>query len=235
MTHPSTPGNRAGWLSAPRDSSVGARHPGSRHGTAPTVPAPIDTATAHPGCSSLPGTAARGRTRSASDGHGVYALNFLADIEGEHQLDLSRAPLDHVPRNWRREVIGPDRRIDRRAYTVCVLERLQDSLPPSRRVRPAERALGRSARQTAPGIGLGIRQAHVCRILGREEKAAAEIAALTRRLDETYRRTAANLPTNTAVRLETQDGRETANTLGPDAGSPTTTSPPTSSQGSTGS
>jgi len=57
---------------------------------------------------------------------------------------------------------------------------------------------------------------HICRILGREEKAAAEIAALTRRLDETYRRTAANLPTNTAVRLETQDGRETITLTGLD-------------------
>jgi len=33
----------------------------------------------------------------------VNALNFLADIEGEHQPDMSRAPLDHIPRGWRRE------------------------------------------------------------------------------------------------------------------------------------
>jgi hypothetical protein len=57
---------------------------------------------------------------------------------------------------------------------------------------------------------------HVCRILGREAMAAAEIEALTRRLDESYRRTAANLPTNTAVRLETQDGRQTITLTGLD-------------------
>ena len=132
----------------------------------------------------------------------VNALNFLADIEGEHQPDLSRAPLDHIPRSWRREVIGPDRTIDRRAYTVCVLERLQDSL--RRRdvfVRPSVR-WGDPRVKLLQGSAWESARPHVCRILGREATAAAEMEALTRRLDETYRRTAANLPTNTAVRIE---------------------------------
>ena len=146
----------------------------------------------------------------------VNALNFLADIEGEHPPDMSRAPLDHIPRSWRREVIGPDRRIDRRAYTVCVLERLQDSL--RRRdvfVRPSVR-WGDPRVKLLQGSAWESARPHVCRILGREATAATEIEALTRRLDETYRRTTANLPTNTAVRLESQDGRETITLTGLD-------------------
>jgi hypothetical protein len=146
----------------------------------------------------------------------VNALNFLADIEGEHQPDMSRAPLDHIPRSWRREVVGPDRRIDRRAYTVCVLERLQDSL--RRRdvfVRPSVR-WGDPRVKLLQGSAWESARPHVCRILGREATAAVEIEALTRRLDETYRRTTANLPTNTAVRIETEDGRETITLTGLD-------------------
>jgi TnpA family transposase len=146
----------------------------------------------------------------------VHALNFLADIEGQHQPDLSQAPLDLIPRGWRRDVIGPDRQIDRRAYTVCVLGRLQDSL--RRRdvfVRPSAR-WGDPRVKLLQGSAWESARPHVCRILGREETATAEIEALTRRLDETYRRTAANLPTNTAVRLETQDGRETITLTGLD-------------------
>ena len=41
---------------------------------------------------------------------------------------MSQAPLDLLPRPGERVVIGPDGRIDRRLYTFCVLERLQDGL-----------------------------------------------------------------------------------------------------------
>ncbi len=146
----------------------------------------------------------------------VNALNFLADIEGRQQPDMSRAPLDHIPQSWRRQVIGPDRRIDRRAYTVCTLERLQDGL--RRRdvfVRPSVR-WGDPRIKLLQGSAWESARPHICRILGREATAAGEIEALTRRLDETYRRTAANLPTNTAVRLESQDGRETITLTGLD-------------------
>ena len=109
----------------------------------------------------------------------VNALNFLADIEGQPQPDLSRAPLGHLPRSWRREVIGPDRQIDRRAYTVCVLERLQDGL--RRRdvfVRPSER-WGDPRVKLLHGSAWESARPYVCRILGREATAAAEIGALT--------------------------------------------------------
>ena len=128
-------------------------------------------------------------------------------------------------------MIGPDRRIDRRAYTVCVLERLQDSL--RRRdvfVRPSVRWATRasSCSRDRPGNPPGHTSAASS---AARRSAATEIEAMTSASTRRDRRTAANLPTNTAVRNRTEDGRETANTLEPDAGSPTTTSPPTSSAG----
>ena len=38
---------------------------------------------------------------------------------------------------------------------------------------------------------------------------AAELVALTSQLDLAYRQTASNLPTNAAVRVEQQDGKDT--------------------------
>ena len=114
-----------------------------------------------------------------------------------------------VSRAWRRFVIGPDQTIDRRAYTFCVLERLQDGL--RRRdvfVRP-QRALGRPSRQAPARGGLGSGP-----VPGLSQSWAARrpppprLESLRRQLDEAYRRTADNLPANAAVRIETVAGRD---------------------------
>jgi hypothetical protein len=58
----------------------------------------------------------------------TQALSVMAAWENQREPDLSQAPLELVSRAWRRFVVGPDRTIDRRAYTLCVLQRLQDGL-----------------------------------------------------------------------------------------------------------
>jgi hypothetical protein len=56
-------------------------------------------------------------------------LNFLRRIEHQRHLDMQQAPLDVVPNAWRRLVRPPrTAEVDRRAYTLCTLESLQDSL-----------------------------------------------------------------------------------------------------------
>ncbi len=55
------------------------------------------------------------------------ALTFLREIEGKTRPNMSNAPLDVATKGWKR-VLMDDGKIDRRAYTLCVLERLQDSL-----------------------------------------------------------------------------------------------------------
>jgi len=56
------------------------------------------------------------------------ALTFLRSIEGQRDPDLSAAPRAVVPRAWRRFVQRSRYDIDRRAYTLCVLEQLQVAL-----------------------------------------------------------------------------------------------------------
>ncbi len=50
----------------------------------------------------------------------------------------------------------------------------------------------------------------VCQTLGRQETPENELASLQQRLQETYRRTAANLPSNTLVRIEQRAGQDAA-------------------------
>jgi TnpA family transposase len=137
----------------------------------------------------------------------VAALRFLAALEGERLPRLGPAPLAVVSRPWRRFVLGPHHRVDRRYYTFCALERLQDAL--RRRdvfVAPSER-WGDPRAKLLHGAAWAAVRAPVCRTLGRHETPAPELARLTDELNEAYRRTAGGLPRNAATRIEHAGGR----------------------------
>jgi TnpA family transposase len=137
------------------------------------------------------------------------ALQFLAEAEGQRRPDFRAAPRAVIPRAWRRSVLLPNGQVDRRASTFCVLERLQDSLrrrdlfvtPSERWSDPRTKLLHGPAWQAA--------RPSVLRTLGWTRDAAAELRQFGQQLDAAYRRTAQNLPTNAALRLECVGGRET--------------------------
>jgi hypothetical protein len=112
-----------------------------------------------------------------------------------------------VSRAWRRFVIGPDRTIDRRAYTLCALQRLQDSL--RRRDVFVERSerWGDPRAKLLQGTEWEAARSQVCLSLGRQTTAAAELESLRSQLDDAYRRTSDNLPANEAVHIEVVAGR----------------------------
>ncbi len=139
----------------------------------------------------------------------LAAWAFLRRIEGQKVPDLGEAPLDVVTPAWRRLVRGGAGWIDRRAYTFCVLEQLREAL--RRRdvfVAPSER-WGDPRAKLLHGVAWEVARPRVCRTLGRAPDPQVELAALGAQLDAAYRRTAANLPTNTAVRVERVAGRDT--------------------------
>ncbi len=139
----------------------------------------------------------------------LAALDFLRRIEGTRRpLTVDEAPLAAVSKAWRRLVIGTDHRVDRRYYTYCTLERLQDALrrrdvflAPSERWRdPRAQLLQGTAWESArPGI---------CRTLGHAFTPDRELAQLAQQLDAAYRRTAEHLPANVAVRVERTVGHD---------------------------
>ena len=138
----------------------------------------------------------------------LRALQFLASIEGKRVPDMAKAPLDTVPKAWRRLVVGEDRQIDRRAYTLCSLEQLQDNLR-RRDVFVSDGDRWGDPRAKLPqGKDWESARSQVCRTLGRQIRPEDELKDLGSQLDEAYRRTAENFPDNATVRIENRDGRD---------------------------
>ena len=139
----------------------------------------------------------------------LEALQFLHAIEGRKKPDMSVAPLAFVSKSWLRLVKTGNSEVDRRAYTFCVLERLRYAL--RRRdlfVSPSLR-WGDPRAKLLQGDAWNSARPTVCRTLDLHPTPQLELSALARQLDEAYRRTADNLPTNAAVRIEQVDGRDT--------------------------
>jgi TnpA family transposase len=92
------------------------------------------------------------------------------------------------------------------------VERLQDSLRRRDVFVPQSERWGDPRTKLFRGTAWEAVRPQVCRTLGRHLTPTDELNALTAQLDEAYRRTAANLPTNAAVRLD-PDGSRTSLTL----------------------
>ncbi len=147
----------------------------------------------------------------------LKGLRFLAQIEPQRHPNMQQAPLDFVPGAWRRLVLPPHQTVaDRRAYTLCSMERLQDSL------RRRDVFVARSERWGDPRIKLlqgeqwEAMRPQVCRALGRHESPEPELQTLAHQLDAAYQRTVTNFPTNAAVRIEQVEGRDTLTLTGLD-------------------
>lgn len=131
----------------------------------------------------------------------LKALTFLRELEEQKHPDLSEAPMDVVPASWKRHVAPPDQPVDRRYYTLCVLERLHDAL------RRHDVFVDESTRWGDPRAKLltgepweRVRPT-ICQSLGRKVEPKMEFEELARRLDEAYRTTAARFP-QSGVRIE---------------------------------
>jgi len=135
------------------------------------------------------------------------ALAFLRVIDGKKPPDLSEAPLDIVNRSWRRLVLPKNNGIDRSAYTLCVLERLQDSL------RRRDLFVAAGDRWSDPRTKLlhgeqwRAKRGQICRSLKRPLDPERVLPLLREELDETYRKTLENLPDNEAVSVD-EDNEE---------------------------
>jgi TnpA family transposase len=147
----------------------------------------------------------------------LAAVRFLRQLEQQRHPDMHDAPLDFVPGGWRRLVVprhAPT--VDRQAYTLCAVERLQESL------HRRDVFVARSERWGDPRVKLlqgaqwDVLRPQVCRALGRSESPEPELRALAQQLETAYQRTVANFPANAAVRVEQVKGRDTLTLTGLD-------------------
>ena len=99
-----------------------------------------------------------------------------------------------MPSGWKRQVKARDGSIDKVGYRLCLLEGIRTA------IRRRDLFALPSLRYADPRLGLlsgaaweAARPA-ICRTLGLSIDAPAEVARLSARLDDAYRKTAANLP-----------------------------------------
>lgn len=139
----------------------------------------------------------------------LKAIQFLASIEGQRKPNMLKAPLEIVTPAWKSLVVGSDGIINRQAYTLCVLERLQNDL--RRRdifVAESDRWSDPRSKLLAGERWLAVK-AQVCRAVGRKETPEDELSILAQELNESYCRVAANLPSNKDIRIDRKNGKDT--------------------------
>jgi TnpA family transposase len=151
--------------------------------------------------------------QATPSGHPVLdALQYLRSIEGKRGTVVDDAPLEIVSPAWRRLVIEKDRQVNRPAYTLCAMDRLQDGL--RRRdlyVSPSER-WGDPRAKLLQGARWQAERKRICRSLKLPLNAEEAVQRLRTQLDAAYRRTLDNLPDNEAVSIH-EDDRERPVTL----------------------
>jgi hypothetical protein len=117
--------------------------------------------------------------------------------------------LDLVPRAWKPLVVDEEGKVDRRAYTMCFLERLQDALQRRDVFVPTADRWADPRRRLLKGAAWKAVRAQVCRTLDLDPDPERELDTLAKMLDDAYRRTDANFPQNAAVSIEDRNGEET--------------------------
>lgn len=122
---------------------------------------------------------------------------------------MNAAPLSGVSKGWLQLIVQSNGEIDRRAYTFCTLERLCEALrhrdlfvtPSLQWSDPYAKLLQGEAWETA--------RPQVCRALALQLAPEEELKKLKQQLDDAYHRTAKNLSSNAAVRMDSKNGRGT--------------------------
>jgi TnpA family transposase len=132
----------------------------------------------------------------------VQSLKWLGDKQN------NEPPMAVVGTSWERYIIDENGKIDRMAYTFCVLEKLQTAL--NRRdifVRPSWRYTDPRANFHSGAEWEAIRPM-ICRSLSLTTDPAATLENLSNELDQMYRMVAANIDNNASVRFELVNGNE---------------------------
>jgi len=139
----------------------------------------------------------------------LKAVDYVKGLPGRRQPQLDDAPLDLVDAGWQRLVIDKAGEVSQPAYTLCVLERLQD------RLRRRDLSVEAGKRWSDPrakllqGAAWDAQRTRICRTLGQSTSAEDVVAGLSAALDATYRRVSARFATNAAVRIARKDGQAT--------------------------
>lgn len=132
----------------------------------------------------------------------LEAFNYLAALGYSRKQTLDNPPLEIVTNPWKRLVFDKNGCVTKQGYTLCFLDKLQDSL--RRRdvyIENSDR-WGDTRSKLLQGDFWKANRIQVCRSLGHPVQADEAVARLTSQLDATYKRVAANFDDNDAIRLD---------------------------------
>ncbi len=138
----------------------------------------------------------------------LEAHQYLAGLLESRKQLLEEAPLDIVSNSWKRLVFDKEGRVTKRGYTLCFLDKLQDSL--RRRDVYAENSdrWGDPRAKLLQGQEWQACRIQVCRSLGHPLNSHEAVDGLVRQLDATYKQVAGNFE-DKAVELDLSGKRPT--------------------------
>ena len=124
---------------------------------------------------------------AAAGAETLKAFNYLAELKYSRKLTLDNPPLEIITNPWKRLVFDKEGRVTKRGYTLCFLDKLQDSL--RRRdvfIENSDR-WGDPRSKLLQGADWQANRIQVCRSLGHPVKPDEAITRLANQLDATYR------------------------------------------------
>lgn len=132
----------------------------------------------------------------------MAARKYLAALGPTRKQTLDDAPTDIVSTPWRRLVFDKDGRVTKPGYTLCFLDKLQDSLRRRDVYVDNSDRWGDPRAKLLAGAEWQSQRIQVCRSLGHPVAGDKAIAKLTEQLDATYKNVAANFDANDKVRVD---------------------------------
>ncbi|MEE4377645.1 MAG: Tn3 family transposase [Candidatus Competibacteraceae bacterium] len=132
----------------------------------------------------------------------LQSFQYLARLLDSRKPRLEEAPLEIVSPPWKRLVFDKEGRVTKRGYTLCFLDKLQDSL--RRRDVYVEKSdrWGDPRAKLLQGPEWEAHRIGVCRSLGHPLNPREAVQRLVCQLEETYQQIAANFNNNKAVEFD---------------------------------
>jgi len=133
------------------------------------------------------------------------AMTYLTDLQGRRKPTLNDAPLGIVDAGWERLVVDKDDQVSQPAYTLCVLERLQDRLRWRDIYVEVSERWGDPRAKLLQGRDWEAKRTNICRSLNHSSSPDQVVEGLPAELDAAYRRVASRFSMNESVRVEQKD------------------------------
>lgn len=143
---------------------------------------------------------------TASGRHVLRALQFLSRTKKSRVLTVKDVPTGVISSSWKRLVINKGE-INVPAYTLCVLEKFQDSLHRRDIFIPESSSWGDTRTKLLTKESWESKRAAFCRSLGHSTDAEITLDKLKSQLDMAYDQASNHFAHNEAIRIEEKNSK----------------------------